>query len=114
MDNVLLDRLHGAQPMKRSKSKMNSGTFGTPDAESELLLRCCAVSGPFAESAAMRTLVERGVDWHRFLALANRNSVTPMVDAHLGAAGAANPPPHAAQRQRSPETPEKIVSYRQW
>ena len=114
MDNVLVDRLRGAHPMKRSTIKMNSATFRTPGAEGELLLRCCAASGPLADGPAMRELVERGVDWDRFLALANRNSVTPMVDAHLGAAGAANPPPHAAQRQRSPETPEKIVSYRQW
>ena len=37
----------------------------------------------------MLALVERGVDWNRFLALANRNSVTPMVGARIGAEGAA-------------------------
>ena len=95
---MLVDRLHGAQPMKRSKIKMNSATFQTPDAESDLLLRCCAASGPLPDGVAMRELVER--DWNRFLALANRNSVTPMVGARLGAEGAANLPRHVVRALR--------------
>ncbi len=70
------------------------------DAETELLLRCCATSGPFAESPAMRELVERGIDWNRFLALANRNGVAPMVAARLDAEGAANLPAHVARALR--------------
>ncbi len=48
----------------------------------------------------MWELAGRGVDWNRFLALANRNSVTPMVGARLGAEGAANLPPHVARALR--------------
>jgi hypothetical protein len=71
------------------------------DAESELLLRCCAVSGPFADSPAMRELAGRGVDGDRFLALANRNSVTPMVGARLCPEGAADLlPPRIARALR--------------
>ena len=79
---------------------MNSATFHAPDVESDLLLRCCAVSGTFADSRPMPELVERGVDWNRFLMLANRNSVTPMVGARLGAEGAANLPRHLARALR--------------
>jgi Uncharacterised nucleotidyltransferase len=79
---------------------MNSVTLPTPDAAKELLLRCCAVSGPFADNAAMSAAIERGVDWNRFLALANRNSVTPMVGARLGAEGIAKLPPHVARALR--------------
>jgi hypothetical protein len=45
----------------------------------------------------MLALVERGVDWNRFLALANRNSVAPMVGARLSVEGVANLPPHVAR-----------------
>lgn len=79
---------------------MNPVTLPTPDAEKELLLRCCAVSGPFADNAARLAAIERGVDWNRFLALANRNSVTPMVGARLGVEGFANLPPHVARALR--------------
>lgn len=48
----------------------------------------------------MRELVERGIDWNRFLALANRNGVAPMVTARLGAEGAANLPSHVARALR--------------
>jgi len=70
------------------------------DAERELLLRCCAASGPLADGAAMLALIERGVDWNRFLALANRNSVTPMAAARLTAEGVVNLPSHAARALR--------------
>ena len=79
---------------------MNSRILRTPDAERELLLRCCAASGPLAGSAAMRECAGRGVDWDRFLALANRNSVTPMAGARLGAEGVANLPPYVARALR--------------
>src|SRR5277367_2117677 len=79
---------------------MNSRMQWTPDVESELLLRCCAASGPFADSRAMRELAGRGIDWNRFLAFASRNSVTPMVGARLGAEGAANLPRHIARALR--------------
>ncbi len=42
----------------------------------------------------------RGVDWDLFLALADRNRVTPMVGARLGAEGIANPPPYVARALR--------------
>jgi Uncharacterised nucleotidyltransferase len=72
-----------------------------PDAESELLLRCCAVSPPLADSLAISGLIERSLDWDRFLAFANRNGVTPMVAARLGAEeGAANLPSHVARALR--------------
>ena len=80
--------------------KLNSPIPWTPDAESELLLRCCAVSGPLADGPTMRELTARGVDWNRFLSLANRNSVTPMIAARLGAEGAANLPRHVARALR--------------
>lgn len=66
-----------------------------PDLESELLIRCCAVSA--TGSAAIAELAARPVDWDRFLALANRNSVTPLVAARLGAEAAAYLPPHVAR-----------------
>ena len=84
----------------RCTIKMNSPMQWTPDAESELLLRCCAVSGPFADGQAIFALVERGVDWNRFLVLANRNALTPMVAARLGAEGVANLPSHVARTLR--------------
>ena len=77
--------------------KMNSAKPGFPDAARELLLRCCSVSGPLADTRALSSLVERGVDWERFLALANRNSVTPMVAARLTAEGVARLPAHVAR-----------------
>jgi|SRR5208282_61594 len=79
---------------------MNPAALRPTDPESELLLRCCAASGPLTESAAMWELAGRGVDWNRFLALANRNSVTPMAAARLSAEGAVNLPPHAARALR--------------
>jgi hypothetical protein len=99
---------------------MNSTTFLAPDAESELLLRCCTVSGLFADSRAMLELAARRVDWSRFLALANRNSITAMV-------GVVSAPIRSRRIWTMPafqfcssraaaamfETPEKIVSYRQ-
>jgi len=48
----------------------------------------------------MVALAGCGVDWNRFLALANRNSVAPMVGARLGAEGVANLPPHVARALR--------------
>lgn len=65
------------------------------DLESELLIRCCTASA--TSSAAIRELAARGVDWNRFLALVNRNSVTPLVGARLGAEAAAYLPPHFAR-----------------
>jgi len=48
----------------------------------------------------MRELTARGVDWNRFLSLANSNSVTPMIAARLSAEGAANLPRHVARALR--------------
>ncbi len=48
----------------------------------------------------MVALAARGVDWNRFLALANRNGVAPMAGARLGAEGDANLPPHVARALR--------------
>jgi Uncharacterised nucleotidyltransferase len=79
---------------------VNSATFHRPDVESDLSLRCCAVYGTFADRRRMPELVESGVDWNRFLMLANRNSVTPMVGARLGAEGAANLPRQVARALR--------------
>jgi len=76
---------------------MNSAAISSPDIEKELLLRCCAVSGPYANNPAMLALVEGDVDWNRLLDLANRNSITAMVGARLGVEGAANLPPHVAR-----------------
>jgi hypothetical protein len=70
------------------------------DAERELILRACAVSGPFADTRALAEAVERGVDWPRFLALANRNNVSPIVAARLTAEGVANLPRHVARALR--------------
>jgi hypothetical protein len=84
--------------MKRSHNQNESQD--PSGAEHELLLRCCAVTGSFAEDSAISALVERGVDWNRFLALANRNGVAPMVAARLGAEGAANLTPHVARALR--------------
>ena len=66
-----------------------------PDLESELLIRCCAASPP--GSAAIGELAARPVDWDRFLALANRNSVTPLVAARLRTETAAYLPPRVAR-----------------
>jgi hypothetical protein len=49
-----------------------------------LLLRCSAISGPFADSRAMLELAARRVEWNRFLALAYCNSSTAIVDARPG------------------------------
>jgi hypothetical protein len=65
------------------------------DLESELLIRCCTASA--TSSAAIAELAARPVEWNRFLALANRNSVTPLVGARLGAEAAAYLPPHLAR-----------------
>jgi hypothetical protein len=70
------------------------------DAERELILRSCAVSGAFADTPAISALVERGVDWERFLAIASRNSVTPMVAARLTAEGVARLPARVARALR--------------
>jgi len=70
------------------------------DTECQLILRCCAASGPFADTRALFELVQRGVDWDRFLAIANRNSVTPMVAARLTAEGFAGIPGHVARALR--------------
>ena len=84
--------------MKRSH---NQNEFhDVSGAEHELLLRCCAVTGSFAEDSAISALVERGVDWNRFLALANRNGVAPMVAARLGAQAAASLTPQVARALR--------------
>ena len=64
------------------------------------MLRCCSVSGAFADSRAMLELAARRVDWNRFLALANRNGVTPMAGARLGEEGAASLPPRVARAMR--------------
>jgi len=61
-----------------------------PDLESELLIRCCTAST--TGSGAIRELAARPIEWNRFLALANRNSVTPLVGARLGAEAAYLPP----------------------
>jgi Uncharacterised nucleotidyltransferase len=45
----------------------------------------------------MRELASRGVDWSRFLALANRNCVTPIVGARLGAETGATLPQDIAR-----------------
>ena len=66
-----------------------------PDLESELLIRCCAASATSA--AAIAELAARPVEWDRFLALANRNNVAPLVAARLGAEAAAYLPPHLAR-----------------
>ena len=85
--------------MKRSHNQ--NEFLDVSGAEHQLLLRCCAVTGSFADGRpAISSLVERGVDWNRFLALANRNGVAPMVAARLGAEGAANLTPHVARALR--------------
>ena len=53
-----------------------------PDLESELLIRCCMSSA--TGSAAIGELAARGVEWDRFLALANRNGITAIVGARPG------------------------------
>jgi Uncharacterised nucleotidyltransferase len=53
------------------------------DREIELLLRCCAASAPLTGPAARSALVESGINWDRFIALADRNCVTPLVAARL-------------------------------
>ena len=83
--------------MTPGNDQMNTATSRIPDAESRLLLRCCAQSGP---AAALAPLRDRGVDWNRFLALANRNCVTPMIGARLGAEGVVNLPAHVARALR--------------
>jgi hypothetical protein len=65
--------------------------------EHELILRCCASSGPFADTRALSERIQPGVDWDRFLALANRNGVACVIAARLGAEGVAKPPPHVAR-----------------
>jgi Uncharacterised nucleotidyltransferase len=45
----------------------------------------------------MRELAGSGIDWNRFLALANRNCVTPMVGARLGGEASASLPPDVAR-----------------
>jgi hypothetical protein len=65
------------------------------DLESELLIRCCTASA--TSSAAIGELAARPVEWDRFLALANRNSVTPLVAARLGAEAAAYLPQDLAR-----------------
>jgi hypothetical protein len=65
------------------------------DLESELLIRCCAAST--TGSAAIGELAAGPVDWDRFLALANRNSVTPLVGVRLRTETAANLPPRLAR-----------------
>jgi len=70
------------------------------DAERELVLRSCAVTGPYADTGALSALIERGVDWERFLAIANRNSVTPMAAARLTAEGVARLPERVARSLR--------------
>src|SRR5271155_3249668 len=80
--------------------KMNSPTPWMTDAESELLLRCCAVSAPLEDGPTMRQLTARRVDWNRFLVLAIHNSVTPMVGERLSSEGAAKLPRHVARALR--------------
>jgi hypothetical protein len=65
------------------------------DLESELLIRCCTASA--TSSAAIRELAATPVEWNRFLELANRNSVTPLVGARLGAEAAAYLPQDLAR-----------------
>ncbi len=48
----------------------------------------------------MRELARRGVDWNRFLALANRNCIAPIVGATLGAETAAELPSNVARALR--------------
>jgi hypothetical protein len=79
---------------------MNSEIFPTPDAEGELLLRCCAASGRLADRAVIRECAVRVVDWDRFIELADRNGVIAMVGARLGAEGIADLPPHVARALR--------------
>jgi putative nucleotidyltransferase-like protein len=79
---------------------MNPGIFPTLDAEGELLLRCCAASGPLADRATIRECASRVVDWDRFVELADRNGVIAMVGARLGAEGIAELPPHVARALR--------------
>jgi hypothetical protein len=53
-----------------------------------------------ADRAAIWECAGRVVDWDRFIALADRNGVIPMVGARLGAEGVANPPPHIVRALR--------------
>src|SRR5277367_107851 len=91
--------------------KMNSPTPWMTDTESELLLRCCAVSAPLADGPKMRELTARRVDWNRFLALANHNSVTPMVGARLSSEGAAELPRHVVRALRQSYEVNALRSY---
>ena len=52
----------------------------TLDTESQLLLRWCALCSPFADDCATWELTARGIDWNRFLALANRYGVKRILD----------------------------------
>jgi len=104
-----------------------------PDAESELLLRCCAVSGLFADSPAMLALAECGVDWDPFtpfvgIRKAGRPKLCKRKCSSIRfrpwpAGVLLRPGPSLRRRERrrtkavwgrSFETPEKTVSCCQW
>jgi hypothetical protein len=76
---------------------MNPLTFQPPDAASSLLLRCCAAPAVSGDRGPIELPEVSGVDWDRFLALANRNSVTPMIGARLGAEDIDGVPPQVAR-----------------
>jgi hypothetical protein len=53
------------------------------DREIELLLRCCAASAPLTGPTISPAPIDSGINWDRFVALADRNCVTPLVSASL-------------------------------
>jgi hypothetical protein len=62
------------------------------DREAELLLHCARVSVEPARVARIRDLTNRGLDWQRLLALAEKNALRPLLYRHLSRLCAANVP----------------------
>lgn len=54
--------------------------------EAALLLLCARASCSTEERQAIRNIVERGLDWPKLLAMANRHGLHPLLHRHLGAA----------------------------
>jgi hypothetical protein len=62
------------------------------DREAELLLHCARISVEPQGADCIRDLVDRGLNWQRLLALAERNALRPLLYWHLSRLSAAGVP----------------------
>jgi hypothetical protein len=66
--------------------------------ERELLLECARVH---ADAQSIRALIERGVDWGRFMKLAQRNLVLPLVHHQLNRSASESLPADVCEKLKS-------------